>query len=123
MPGAVVLGGEANDSLLTTADITEMRLRAALVVLSACDTGEGRISGDGVVGLARAFLAAGADSVLVSLWSVPDQPTSELMVAFYRALARAPGKAQALRQAMLETRARYPNPLAWSGFIMMGINQ
>jgi CHAT domain-containing protein len=45
------------------------------------------------------------------------------MVAFYRALARAPGKAQALRQAMLETRARYPNPLAWSGFIMMGINQ
>ena len=118
MPGAVVLGGEANDSLLTTADITEMRLRAALVVLRACDTGEGRISGDGVVGLARAFLAAGADSVLVSLWSVPDQPTSELMVAFYRALARAPGKAQALRQAM-----RYPNPLAWSGFIMMGINQ
>jgi CHAT domain-containing protein len=61
--------------------------------------------------------------VLVSLWNVPDQPTSDLMVAFYRALTRAPGRAQALRQAMLETRAKYPDPAAWAGFFLMGLNQ
>jgi CHAT domain-containing protein len=124
MPGAVVLGaGDGSDGLLTTAEIGGLRIGASLVVLSACDTGEGRISGDGVVGLARAFLGAGAGSVLVSLWSVPDQPTAELMVAFYRAVAKAPGRAQALRQAMLETRTRYADPIAWAAFILMGSNQ
>ncbi len=125
LPGALALGpGGGDDGLLTASDIMKLHLQAGLVVLSACNTGLGNISGDGVIGLSRAFLAAGASSVVVSLWYVPDQATAELMPAFYRALAHAHtmagGKAGALRQAMLETRARHPDPLAWAGFILIG---
>lgn len=121
VPGALVLAASgSDDGLLTTSEIMDLRLRASLVVLSACNTGLGNISGDGVIGLSRAFLAAGARSVVVSLWSVPDQPTAELMWDFYRRFVRAPNKAAALRQAMLATRAQHPDPLAWAGFILVG---
>lgn len=66
--------------------------------------------GDGVVGLSRSFLAAGADNVMVSLWQVPDDATAELMVEFYRQ-RRQLDNAHALRQAMLTPRQRYANPL------------
>ena len=121
LPGALALApGTGDDGLLTTADIMALRLRAGLVVLSACNTGLGNVSGDGVIGLSRAFLAAGARSVVVSLWYVPDGVTADLMLAFYRALARTHDKAVALRRAMLETRARHPDPLAWAGFFLVG---
>jgi Tfp pilus assembly protein PilF len=121
LPGALALApGAGDDGLLTAADIMALRLRAGLVVLSACNTGLGNVSGDGVIGLSRAFLAAGARSVVVSLWYVPDQATADLMLAFYRALAHTHDKAVALRQAMLETRARHPDPLAWAGFFLVG---
>ena len=121
VPGALVLAPSGDDDgVLTALDIMRLTLQADLVVLSACNTGLGNISGDGVLGLSRAFLAAGAQSVVVSLWSVPDQPTSELMQTFYRKLAVNGNKAGALRQAMLETRARHPDPLAWAGFILVG---
>lgn len=121
VPGALMLAASgSDDGLLTASEIMDLRLQAGLVVLSACDTGLGNISGDGVIGLSRAFLAAGAQSVVVSLWRVPDQPTAELMQNFYRMLARAPNKASALRQAMLATRAQHPDPLAWAGFILVG---
>jgi len=121
VPGALVLAPSGtDDGVLTTLEITALRLQADLVVLSACNTGLGNISGDGVLGLSRAFLAAGAQGVVVSLWSVPDQPTAELMQTFYRKLAGSGNKADALRQAMLETRARHPDPLAWAGFILVG---
>ncbi len=72
-----------DDGLLTAEEIFDMKLQANLVVLSACNTAEGRITGDGVIGLSRALISAGVPSVIVSLWAVPDAPTSELMQSFY----------------------------------------
>ena len=112
--------GELNDGLLTAAEIAQMKLHAELVVLSACDTAQGRITGDGVIGLSRALIAAGVPSVLVSLWSVPDAPTAELMTEFYQQLQHTDNKAQALRQAMLATKAKHPKPRDWAGFTLIG---
>ena len=126
-PGAIALtptssthSSRSTDGLLTTSEILELNLQANLVVLSACNTGIGRITGDGVIGLSRAIMAAGAPSVVVSLWSVPDAPTAELMTAFYQHLQHTPDKAQALRQAMLNTLEQYPNPRDWAAFTLMG---
>ncbi len=121
IPGALVLAGDrGDDGLLSSSEIMHLKLHANLVVLSACNTGLGKISSDGVLGLSRAFLAAGARSVVVSLWSVPDQPTAELMQYFYEKLTHASNKAAALRHAMLATRSKHSNPLAWAGFILVG---
>ena len=98
----------------------DMRLKADLVVLSACDTGQGRITGDGVIGLSRSFIAAGVPSVVVSLWKVPDMPTADLMTSFYKHLKSKYPKAAALRHAMLETRQRYPQPANWAAFTLVG---
>ncbi|QZZ21716.1 CHAT domain-containing protein [Leptothermofonsia sichuanensis E412] len=123
-PGAIALApngtGERNDGLLTANEILEMKLNAELAVLSACDTGRGRITGDGVIGLSRALMTAGVPSVIVSLWKVPDEPTALLMIEFYRNLQKNPNKAQALRQAMLTTKQLHPAPLDWSAFILLG---
>ncbi|MEM7066925.1 MAG: CHAT domain-containing tetratricopeptide repeat protein [Cyanobacteria bacterium P01_B01_bin.77] len=108
------------DGFLTAAEILESQLKADLVVLSACDTGRGRITGDGVVGLSRSFLAAGAPSVMVSLWQVPDEATSALMLNFYQQLLAGKDKAQALRQAMLSMLDAYPEPLNWAAFTLVG---
>lgn len=122
LPGAIALtSGNGEDGLLTAAEIYGMNLNADLVVLSACDTGRGRITGDGVVGLSRAFISAGAPSVVVSLWAVPDASTAELMVAFYNQLDQGQDKAQALRQAMLTTMQQYPDdPKHWAAFTLIG---
>ncbi|NES67252.1 MAG: CHAT domain-containing protein [Okeania sp. SIO2D1] len=95
-------------------------LTADLVVLSACETGLGDITTDGVVGIARPFIGAGVPSVVVSLWRVPDAQTSELMVDFYKNLQAGQNKAQALRQAMLSTMKKYPEPVNWAGFFLVG---
>jgi CHAT domain-containing protein len=101
-------------------EIYGMNLRANLVVLSACDTGLGDITSDGVVGIARPFMAAGVKSVVVSLWSVPDAATSDLMIEFYNNLKTKPNKAQALQQAMLTIMKQHPEPVNWAGFILVG---
>ena len=111
---------EKGDGLLTAGEILDLKLNAELVVLSACDTGRGRISGDGVIGLSRSLISAGVPSVLVSLWSVPDAPTAELMTEFYQNLQNNPDKAQALRQAMLTTMKQHPNPRDWAAFTLIG---
>ncbi|UNU24052.1 CHAT domain-containing tetratricopeptide repeat protein [Microcoleus vaginatus] len=110
----------SDDGLLTAEEIFDMKLQANLVVLSACNTGEGRITGDGVIGLSRALISAGVPSVIVSLWAVPDAPTSELMQAFYQNLQKNPNKAQALRQAMLTTMKTHPGPRNWAAFTLIG---
>jgi CHAT domain-containing protein len=109
-----------DDGLLTAEEIFDMKLQANLVVLSACNTGEGRITGDGVIGLSRALISAGVPSVIVSLWAVPDAPTSELMQSFYQNLQNNPDKAQALRQAMLTTMKTHPGPRNWAAFTLIG---
>ena len=125
LPGAFVLTpdgtGEIDDGLLTADRIANLDLQAELVVASACDSGSGRLTGDGVLGLSRAFLTSGAGTVVVSLWQIDDESTFHFMNDFYRYLKNHPGRvAAALRFAMLETRAKYPDPWFWAGFITMG---
>ncbi|HEY9805154.1 MAG TPA: CHAT domain-containing protein, partial [Candidatus Obscuribacterales bacterium] len=121
IPGAIALAPSGkDDGLLTASEILDLKLNTDLVVLSACDTGRGRITGDGVVGLSRSLIAAGAPSVIVSLWQVPDAPTATLMTQFYQALQQKPDKAQALRQAMLATMKQHPDPKDWAAFTLVG---
>lgn len=94
-------------------------LHAELIVLAACETGQGQITGDGVNGLSRSIIAAGIPSAVVSLWKVNEVPTIFLMKEFYKNLSS--GKAQALRQAMLATMKKYPNQIGtWAGFTLIG---
>jgi CHAT domain-containing protein/tetratricopeptide (TPR) repeat protein len=110
------------DGLLTARRVMSMSLPADLVTLSACQTGLGKISGDGMIGLSRAFLVAGARSVLVSQWSVSDQATAELMTAFYRSFIALDDKAIAMQQAMQEVRSKskYDHPRYWAAFLVFG---
>ena len=90
-----------DDGRLTAAEVYDLRLDADLVVLSACRTADGPVSGDGVLGFTRALTAAGARRVVASLWDVPDGPTSELVRQFYRRRERAVSTSAALRDAQL----------------------
>ncbi|HAZ48535.1 MAG TPA: Fis family transcriptional regulator [Cyanobacteria bacterium UBA11369] len=119
---AIAFAPSGNDSgLLTAEEILDLKLNAELVVLSACNTGQGRITGDGVIGLSRSLISAGVPSVLVSLWSVPDAPTAFLMGEFYRHWQQQKlDKAQALRQAMLTTIQQHPHPKNWAAFTLIG---
>jgi CHAT domain-containing protein/uncharacterized protein HemY len=120
-PGAVALApGEGEDGLLTSAEIVDMNLKAELVVLSACDTGRGRIRSEGVIGLSRSLISAGVPSVIVSLWAVDDAATTELMQEFYQQWQQNPDKAQALRQATLTTKQKHPDPRLWAAFTLIG---
>jgi CHAT domain-containing protein/Flp pilus assembly protein TadD len=121
VPGAIALApSPQDDGLLTSSEILNLKLNHSLVVLSACDTGRGDITGDGVIGLSRSLLSAGASSVIVSLWKVPDDATAALMTEFYTQLQQQPDRAQALRQAMLKTMAEYPDPIDWAAFTLIG---
>jgi CHAT domain-containing protein/uncharacterized protein HemY len=121
VPGAIALAPSQNeDGLLTSAEILELELQADLVVLSACDTGLGTITGDGIIGLSRSLIAAGASSVIVSLWSIPDAPTETLMTEFYTQMQQGQDKAQALRQAMLTTMESHSKPENWAAFTLIG---
>ncbi|HEY9872418.1 MAG TPA: CHAT domain-containing protein, partial [Candidatus Obscuribacterales bacterium] len=121
LQSAIALAPEGQDKgLLTAEKILDLKLNADLVVLSACNTGRGRITGDGVIGLSRSLFIAGTPSVIVSLWSVPDTPTAELMTEFYTNLYQKKlDKAQSLRQAMLKVMGKNPdNPKAWAAFTL-----
>jgi CHAT domain-containing protein len=119
--------------LLDFSDILELRLNADLVVLSACNTHLGALrQGEGIVGLTRAFLYAGASSSVVSLWKVEDQATSIFMEKFYRRLKRGDNKVEALRRAKMEMlktsvehkglgqRVSLASPFFWAAFILVG---
>jgi CHAT domain-containing protein len=121
LESAIALAPSGKDSgWLTANEILGLKLNAELAVLSACDTGRGEITGDGVIGLSRSLISAGVPSVIVSLWSVPDAPTAGLMREFYQNLQHNPDKAQALRQAMLSTMKHYPLPRDWAAFTLLG---
>ncbi len=120
IPGAIVL----TNGFLTSSEIFDMQLQADLVVLSACETGRGDLTGDGVVGLSRSLAVAGVPSVIVSLWKVSDPSTMLLMSEFHRNfyIKKLP-KTQALRQAMLTTMQQYAQPSDWSAFMLVGEGQ
>lgn len=121
IPGVLAFAPTDQDSgFLSAKEILTLRLKAKLAVLSACNTGRGRITGDGIVGLSRAFMGAGVPSVIVSQWSVPDVPTAALMLAFYQNLQRGKNYAEALQQAMLKIQVDFPQPLDWAGFTLVG---
>jgi len=110
------------NGVLTAQEISEMYLpNTELVVLSACETGLGDIQGgEGVFGLQRAFKLAGAKSILMSLWKVPDASTSEMMQLFYSKWLSGMDKHEAFRETQLEMRNRYPkSPKDWAGFVML----
>ncbi len=118
---AIALAPSGNDDgLLTAKEILDLKLNAELVVLSACNTGVGRITGDGVIGLSRSLISAGVPSAIVSLWKVPDDHTASLMTEFYQQLQSNPDKAQALRQAMLKTMKQRNYPTDWAAFTLIG---
>lgn len=111
---------ESDDGFLTAEEILDLELSAELVVLSACDTGRGKITGDGVIGLSRSFISAGVPSILVSLWKVDDKVTAYLMGEFYQNWQKGSNKAQALREAMLTTMQQYPGVENWAAFTLIG---
>jgi CHAT domain-containing protein/Tfp pilus assembly protein PilF len=111
-----------NDGKLEVQEIYELNLRKTnLVVLSGPQTQLGKqTGGDEIVGLSRAFIYAGASSVIASLWNVDDKSTMELMLSFYNQLKRGKSKADALRAAQIEVRIKYPNPYYWAAFVLTG---
>jgi CHAT domain-containing protein len=123
MQSGVVL---ANGETWTAREIMGLRLRARLVVLSACETGQSEVDrGDELVGLTRAFLHAGASSVIVSLWEVHDASTAALMSDFYQRLMDRDGRrlkpaATALKEAMLALKETREDPHFWAPFILVG---
>jgi CHAT domain-containing protein len=122
---------EQEDGILYSGEIFNLKLNADLVVLSACETGLGQIKkGEGIIGLTRALLYAGAKNLMVSLWQVSDQSTSDLMISFYKNLldeksARLSNSvrfAPLLQQAKLKmiNEAKFAHPFYWSPFILIG---
>ena len=121
IPGAIALApGGGEDGVLTSNEILDLNLNAELVVVSACDTGRGLVTRDGVVGLSRSLIAAGTPSVALSLWEIYDSSTAVLMQEFYSQLQLGNNKAQALRQAMLKTKQEFPHPINWGAFTLIG---
>jgi CHAT domain-containing protein/Tfp pilus assembly protein PilF len=113
------------DHVLYSAELYGLQLNTDMVVLSACETGLGNIvRGEGLLGLSRAFLYAGAENLMVSLWKVQDRATADLMVDFYRLYYANPeqGYSAALREAKLDMIAteRYAHPYYWSPFVLLG---
>ncbi|XP_028518854.1 uncharacterized protein LOC110251878 isoform X2 [Exaiptasia diaphana] len=130
-PSAIVLSpegspqqGDDDSYLLKPEDIMEKDIHARLVVLSGCNSGLGKICAEGVVGIARAFLAAGAAAVLVSLWRVNDYSTCEFMTIFYTYFLDwdvRRSASESLHLTISYMRAKYPHePMKWSGFYLMG---
>jgi CHAT domain-containing protein len=117
--------GQGHDGRLTALDIAEMRIDADLCALSACDSARGRVlRGDGVVGLSRAFLAAGAPRLLVSLWRVDDAATCALMKRFHELWKRGDvPAAEALRQAQASVReqGQWADPYYWASWQLWGL--
>jgi CHAT domain-containing protein len=111
-----------DEGLVSAIKIESLRLnKTELVVLSACDTGVGRIqSGEGVFGLKRSFVLAGAQSLVLSLWKVPDRTTRELMTSFYSHWSSGLPKSKSLRKARLQILKTYENPFYWAAFQLVG---
>lgn len=121
MGSALLLAGVGKeDGRLKVGEIFSLNLQANLVVLSACETGLGKLSnGDEMIGLTRAFIYAGTPSIVTTLWKVNDRASYELMKEFYQHL-KAGKKSEALRQAQLKTMQEFPEPFYWAAYQLTG---
>ncbi len=124
--GANKLVSGEDDGILTALEASGLDLEGTkLVVLSACETGVGKVTnGDGVYGLRRALVIAGAESLVMSLWQVDDTATKELMVGYYKRLAKGESRSSALREIQLELQSnkKYAHPYYWASFLPAGDN-
>ena len=125
--GHIFLAPEASkatthQALLTQSDILKFKLIARLVVLSCCDTGKGEVSSEGVLGIARSFLGAGASSVLVTLWKINDKFTKKFMTAFYEKILEGKSTCLALKETMsaFQRSGEYKSFMFWAAFEIMG---
>ena len=111
-----------DDFLLKMSDIQAVQLRAKLVVLSCCHSAQGKVSAEGVVGIARAFLGAGARSVLVSLWAIDDEATMEFMKSFYQHLSHGDSASVSVNRAMkcLRESEKFGAAKYWAPFVLIG---
>ena len=110
----------ADDGLLQVREIRKLPIDASLVTLSACDTGVGPVGEEGVANIVNAFIEAGAQSVVSTLWELEDHSTAQLMIDFYQRLGRGEGKAEALREAQLDLLKSGDPPYFWAGFELDG---
>ncbi len=109
------------DGWFTARDAYGLKLNCGLVTLSACETGMNAVApGDELMGIARGFFSAGSPTVLMSLWTIDDEATTELMVWFYSELARTKSPAGALRTAQMKLLKEKPHPFFWSPFVLVG---
>src|SRR5262249_18304761 len=114
-----------NDGVLQAWEVWSLKVKAELVVLSACETGSGaKVKGEGLIGLTRAWQYAGAKTIVSSQWKVSDRSTSSLMVSFHKHLLAGAERDEALRLAMKETatreNGRWSAPYHWAAFLMVG---
>lgn len=116
-----------NNGMLNTADIYNFKLKAKLIVLSACNTGTGQLKqGEGIMSLARGFLYAGCPAIVMSLWEVDDESGTAIMTSFYKNLKKGKSKDESLRQSKLSylesVNSRRAHPHYWLGFVSIGDN-
>ena len=109
-----------DDGLLQVREIRKLSLDTSLVTLSACNTGIGPVGEDGIANIVNAFIEAGAQSVVSTLWEIEDHTTAQLMIDFYQHLGRGEGKAEALRQAQIDLLKSGDPPYFWAGFELDG---
>jgi CHAT domain-containing protein/tetratricopeptide (TPR) repeat protein len=112
---------KVGDGWLAASDVIRLDLEGALVTLSACESGRNEVyAGDELMGLTRAFLGAGATTLVASLWLVQDETTAELMENWYEHLSQGVGRATALRNAQLALKDKFPHPYYWAPFVLIG---